>query len=96
MRNRSLSWFQVFRVWLSMEIQAFAATIVASILIGGAIWLVSKALGHAVVPDLGDGLLGFGIYLAGSLWGMRMALEKEYREFRLTPVDTTRRQDQEA
>lgn len=89
MRQHSLTWFRTLRVWWSIVLQSFLNTFFFGIVVGVPGYLVVKVLGWASlgVAEAVAGVITPIVYFLSMLWGVRLAIEKEYRDFRFDVVE---------
>jgi hypothetical protein len=89
MPPQSLSWSRTFRVWWSIAFQSLLNTVFFWIVIGVPLGLLATITGvFSAEAAQAIGLVTTPvIFFASTLWGVRLALKKEYADFRLEVVD---------
>lgn len=89
MSRHALTWSRTFRAWPSIVLQSLLNALFLAVVVGAPAGFLAEAAGWFnadAARVVGWVAIPF-VYLAFMLWGVRLALEKEYADFRLEVVD---------
>jgi hypothetical protein len=91
MPRHALTWSRTFRIWLSIVLQSLLNTVFVAVVVGVPAAVLTEAAGwfSAEAARAIAWITTPLVYLASMLWGVRIALEKEYADFWLEVVDRT-------